>query len=185
MSTGRIQKLKENYNVDLQWSYFPLHPETPQEGRSLKDLFGSSDADIAAKNERMKNLMEEEGLPYGKRSMTYNSRLAQELSKWSDSQPDGQRIHAGLYRAYFVEGKNIGEIEELLHITEKAELPVEEAREVLEKRRLREAVDLDWGKARQMGVTGVPTFAAGQYMVVGAQPYDVLEQLVQSAQKNS
>ena len=133
----------------------------------------------------MKKLMGEEDLPYSDRSMTYNSRLAQELSKWSDNQPNGQRIHDGLYRAYFVEGKNIGEIDELLQVTEKAGLPVDEARDVLENRQFQKAVDQDWSEAHQMGVTGVPTFAAGQYKVVGAQPYDVLEQLVEHATAQS
>ena len=39
------------------------------------------------------------------------------------------------------------------------------------------AVDADWAKSRQYGVTGVPTFVAGGYGVVGAQPYEALEQL--------
>ncbi len=144
-------------------------------------MFRTSDADLVVKNDSMKKLMAAEGLPYGSRSMTYNSRLAQELSKWADSQPNGERVHAGLYQAYFVEGKNIGEVEALLQVTEKAGLPVAEARGVLEKRQLESAVDQDWQTAHQLGVTGVPTFVAGQYMVVGAQPYDVLVQLLQQA----
>jgi ribosomal protein S11 len=35
------------------------------------------------------------------------------------------------------------------------------AREVLEKRTYQAAVDADWEKSRQYGVTGVPTFVAG------------------------
>ncbi|MGH7348293.1 MAG: DsbA family protein, partial [Candidatus Rokuibacteriota bacterium] len=41
--------------------------------------------------------------------------------------------------------------------------------------------DADWAKSRQLGVTGVPTFVAGGYGVVGAQPYEMLEQLVAKA----
>jgi len=39
--------------------------------------------------QRMKALMDAEGLPYGKRTYTYNSRLAQELGKWADTLPGG------------------------------------------------------------------------------------------------
>jgi predicted DsbA family dithiol-disulfide isomerase len=49
---------------------------------------------------------------------------------------------------------------------------------VLEKRTYQAAVDADWEKSRQYGVTGVPTFVAGGQGVVGAQPYEALEQLI-------
>ncbi|TMB35786.1 MAG: DsbA family oxidoreductase, partial [Deltaproteobacteria bacterium] len=53
--------------------------------------------------------------------------------------------------------------------------------EVLDKRTFKDAIDADWKLSREYGVTGVPTFVAGRYGVVGAQPYDELVQLVQKA----
>jgi predicted DsbA family dithiol-disulfide isomerase len=50
---------------------------------------------------------------------------------------------------------------------------------VLAERRFRDAVDADWAKSRRYGVTGVPTFVAGEDGVVGAQPYEVLVQLLE------
>ena len=44
-----------------------------------------------------------------------------------------------------------------------------------------EAVDQDWARSRGFGITGVPTFVAGGYGVVGAQPYETLEKLVRHA----
>ena len=58
---------------------------------------------------------------------------------------------------------------------------VDRAREVLEKRTFKDAVDEDWKLSRQYGITGVPTFVVGRHGVVGAQPYEALEQLVQKA----
>ena len=63
---------------------------------------------------RMKGLMDAEGLPYGRRTHSYNSRLAQELGKWADTQPGGEAIHDALYRAYFVDARNIGDPEILV-----------------------------------------------------------------------
>ena len=57
-------------------------------------------------NQRMVELMRAEGLPYGERTHTYNSRLAQELGKWADA-CGVEAIHDILYRAYFVENRNI------------------------------------------------------------------------------
>ena len=128
------------------------------------------DIDVDAMYARMKSLMDEEGLPYGKRTHTYNSRLAQELGTWAESQAGGEAIHDALNKAYFVEGKNIGAADVLLEIAESVGLSRNDARNVLENRLCKDAVDADWAKSRQYGVTGVPTFVAGGYGVVGAQP---------------
>ncbi len=129
----------------------------------------------------MRGLMTEEGLPYGNRTKTFNSRLAQELGKWADTQPDGEALHDALFRAYFVDGKNIGDIDTLIEIAEAADLPGSEARDVLESRRFKNAIDDDWQRSKAYGITGVPTFVAGGRGAVGAQPYEVLERLVVTA----
>ena len=60
--------------------------------------------------------MDAEGLPYGERTMTYNSRLSQELGKWADTQPGGEAFHDAMFRAYFVEARDISRPEVLLEI---------------------------------------------------------------------
>jgi len=123
--------------------------------------------------------MNEEGLPYGRRTHTYNSRLAQELGKWADTQPGGEALHDALYRAYFVDARNIGDTEVLVGLAQSVGLSGEEARAVLAERRFKDAVDADWAKSHRYGVTGVPTFVADRHGVVGCQPYEALEQLVE------
>jgi len=177
----RIEKLQQNFDVDTVLVHFPLHPETPAEGRSMADLYAGRNVDPEAMYQRMKGLMDAEGLPYGRRTHTYNSRLAQELGKWADTQPGGEAFHDALYRAYFVDARNIGDPEVLADIAQSVGLPAEEARAVLTDRRFKDAVDADWAKSRQYGVTGVPTFVVARYGVVGAQPYEVLEQLLDKA----
>ena len=177
----RIEKLKAEHNVKVEWVHFPLHPDTPAEGRSLADLFAGRNVDRKAMHAQMKARMDAEGLPYGERTMTYNSRLAQELGKWADTQPGGEALHDALFRAYFVEARDISQPAVLLDIAQRAGLSAEGAREVLEKRTFKEAVDADWALSRRYGITGVPTFVAGRNGVVGAQPYEVLEQLVRKA----
>ena len=130
---------------------------------------------------RMKGLMDEEGLPYGKRSHTYNSRLAQELGKWADTQRGGEAIHDALYRAYFVDSVNVGNVDALLTITGDVGLDVDTARDILQSRSFSDAVDADWALSRRYGITGVPTFVAAQKAVVGAQPYEVLEKFLQDS----
>ena len=168
--------------MKVEWVHFPLHPETPVEGgRSLADLFAGRNLDLKSVHAQMKARMDAEGLPYGERTHTYNSRLAQELGKWADTQPGGEALHDALFRAYFVEARDISQPSVLLEIAERVGLPVDEARRVLQDRTFKAAVDADWALSRRYGVTGVPTFVAGRHGVVGAQPYEVLEQLVREA----
>ena len=177
----RIEKLRTTYNLNIEWVHFPLHPETPPEGKSLEDLFRGRNVDRKAMHAQMKARMDAEGLPYGERTHTYNSRLAQELGKWADTQPGGEAFHDAMFRAYFVEARDISQPAVLLEIAARVGLPVEAAREVLEKRTFKEAVDRDWELSRRYGITGVPTFVMGDRGVVGAQPYEVLEQLVKQS----
>lgn len=165
----------------MRWVHFPLHPDTPAEGASLAALFAGRNIDIEAMYARMKALMDTEGLPYAPRTHTYNSRLAQELGTWAATQPGGGAIHNALFEAYFVDTLNIGDLDTLVAIAGKAGLDSGLARAVLEERRFSAAVDADWQRSRAYGVTGVPTFVANGYGVVGAEPYATLEALVLQA----
>lgn len=179
----RTEKLKCNFDIKVRLVYFPLHPETPAEGLPLDVLFGAraDDPMREVRLARRKEMMVAEGLPYGNRTHTYNSRLAQELGKWADTQAGGEAIHDAIYRAYFADGLNISNPEILVAIAQSAGLSAEAARKVLSERSFKTQVDEDWALCRRVGVTGVPTFAAGGRGVVGAQPYEVLEDLVVAA----
>lgn len=176
-----IEKLQANYPVQIRWIPFPLHSETPQEGRSLAELFAGRD--IEPMKRQMRELMAKAGLEYGERTHTYNSRLAQELAKWADTQEGGQAIHGALYRAYFVDNINLSCINALVEIASDLNLNGNLARQILEQRSFREAVDADWERARQLGITGVPTFFQNDLAVVGCQPYETLERFVQHLMK--
>ena len=175
LCTPRVEKLKRTFEIEVHWVFFPLHPDTPSAGLPLKDLFAGRDLDLDAMHARMKSLMDAEGLPYNRRTHTYNSRLAQELGKAFEG------LHSALYKAYFVEGKNIGDVETLVHIAETAGISGEEARRILTGRTFKAAVDKDWERARAYGISGVPSFVAGGYKLVGAHPYDALAKLLMTA----
>jgi len=174
LGDNRVKKLKENFDIEVRLVHFPLHPETPAEGRRLMDLFGTDQAGIDEKNTRMQGLMAADGLPFKDRTHTYNSRLAQEIGTWADTQSGGDAIHDLFFEAYFVDQRNIGDPDVILDVVKKAGLDVDAARDVIEARSFREAVDADWATSHAYGVTGVPTFVSGGHGMVGAQPYDAL-----------
>jgi predicted DsbA family dithiol-disulfide isomerase len=152
---------------------FPLHPGLGREGRPLSELLRGYD--LTAAHARLAQIAAAEGLPFHPPTHAWDTRLAQELAKWADER--GVPLHDALFRAVFVEGKNVGDPDVLVALASGAGLPEEEARRVLEQRTHRAQVDEDWQFARKAGVTGVPTYAIGNQGVVGAQPYEVLEQL--------
>jgi len=178
----RAARLASEHDLEVRHTLFPLHPETPAQGLTLEALFGGR-MDVNEAQAQMRTRMEAEGLPYGVRTHTYNSRRAQELSKWAEAQ--GHPLHDALYRAYFVDGINLADPQALVVIAEQAGLAGTEARRALEGGAWAAAVDRDWQRAREFGVTGVPTFVVGQRGVVGAQPYEVLEQLVVEGRRNT
>ena len=165
----------------MHWTHFPLHPETPDSGIPLEELFRGRGYDIEAMKQRMSGLMAEENLPYGNRSHTYNSRFAQDLAKWGESVPEGEALNLKLFKAYFGEGRNLAEPVVLLEVADAAGLDRDAAEEMIRKRSFRDAVDADWKRAHERGVTGVPTFVSGNRGLVGAQPYEALEQLIRTS----
>lgn len=128
---------------------------------------------------RLKSVADDLGLPLGDRRKTYNSRLAQEVGHWAESQGKGDEFHNAVFRAYFADGKNIGKTSVLLEIAKSVNLSPDEAQNVLETRAFKEAVDSDWALSRKNNVKAVPSFRIdNQPPLVGAQSYEALERLM-------
>ena len=94
-----------------------------------------------------------------------------------------KKSHDALFRAYFVDVKNIGKAEVLAKIAEENGLPADEATDVLLSRKFKDAVDEDWRRCAAYGVNAVPTFLAGKYLMVGAQPYEELQAVDRACSK--
>lgn len=130
---------------------------------------------------KLKAVADSEGLPFGARSMTYNSRRAQELGKWAEDMGQGEAFHDAAFRAYFAEGLNIHDLEVLREIARRAGLDPEQVAPVLDEGLYAQAVDRDWAYSRSKMITAVPTFAMNGRRLVGAQPYESLARLVDAA----
>lgn len=145
---------------------------------SLRELFrGRFDVDAA--NRAMRPRMAEVGLDYDPPDRAWDTRLAQELATWASER--GVPLHDRLFRAVFVEQRNVGAPDVLVAVAAEAGLDPEAARVVVRDRSHRAAVDADWAYARGRGVTAVPTYVMGKFGVSGAQPYEVLQALVMRA----
>jgi len=174
----RIDQLRKAYALQVKWTAFPLHPDIPEDGLALAELFKGTNIDVTKVKTRLRDAAAELGLPMGEREKTYNTRLAQELAKWAEEKVKGDAFHRAVFRAYFVDGRNIGKSDELVSIAEGLGLSGDEARKALASRMCKEAVDADWARAKELGITAVPTFAMNQGKIAGAQPYEVLEKFI-------
>lgn len=144
----------------------------------LEDLFRTDAARIQHMVEGLQETARQLGLPFGARTRTYNSRLAQELGLWAEEQGGGHAFHMAAFAAYFAEGKNLALPPVLLDLVKRSGLSPQEAAEVLTSRSYSKAVDRDWQRARNLQVTAVPTFLMDDSRLVGAQSYATLTGLM-------
>jgi predicted DsbA family dithiol-disulfide isomerase len=119
-------------------------------------------------------------LPFGERKKTFNSRLAQELGKFAELEGKGDEFHKAVFNAYFVDGQNIGKTSVLIEIGESIHLNSKNVQKVIRERTYKDAVDSDWKRSYEMGVTAVPTFLFNHQRLVGAQSFETLEKLLMS-----
>lgn len=81
--------------------------------------------------------------------------------------------------AYFVEGRHVGRVDDLVALAADVGLDADAAREALESGRYVEAVRADQAQATAYGIQGVPFFVIdGKYGVSGAQPADAFAQIL-------
>ena len=78
----RVERLKTEFDIDLTWTHFPLHPSTPEAGLTLEQLFAGRQIDIPASKARMVRLMAEEGLAYGDKQVAAGAHPYDMLEKF-------------------------------------------------------------------------------------------------------
>ncbi len=166
------------YEIQIRWTAFPLHPDTPEEGLTLEALFAGRNFDIPQIKSHLKTAAKDFGVDIGDRRKTYNSRLAQELGKWAESKSKGDEFHLAAFKAYFINGQNIAKIPILVDIAKSVNLSEKEAQTVLEKRSFSQAVSSDWRRAVEMEIRAVPTFLFNGQSLPGAQKYETLDRLM-------
>ncbi len=173
--------MRREFNIGVEWKAFPLHPNTPAQGLTLEELFNAPTEKITTMVEGLKQTAASLGLPFGNRTKTYNSRLAQELGLWAEDQGKGDQFHLAAFKTYFVHGENLADQLILLRLASQAGLSEKDADVVLQTRSYADKVDAHWQEARHHGINAVPTFLMGFNRVVGAQSYETLANLVMMA----
>jgi predicted DsbA family dithiol-disulfide isomerase len=174
---ARLEKLREDYELNVDWCFFEIHPDNPAEGKPVEEL-GYPPEQWRRMMANLEQMARDDGLALAPRTFTTNSHRALLLAQATRTlAPDTfDCLHKRLFTAYFAERKNIGDRDVLRQIALECEIPedvVEQAwSDPVYEQRLR---DQSW-RAAQIGVQGVPAFLFGRYMVAGAVPVQTLKQ---------
>jgi len=192
-----VEKLKADYDVDLEWHPFYLYFDTPPEGRELPEHVRQARA--RGSEERLRQIAESYGMKFVSTKRIYNTRLAHEATEYAREHGDPARFnspvqgdergkanefHKVVFRKVYAEGQDPSQWEVLRAAAEEVSLDAEEMQREVESEKYRTNVEDQVRWAYQIGVTGVPTYVINaRYAIVGAQPYEVFKNALEQILK--
>jgi len=145
-----------------------LRPDTPSEGLPLAKLFPG--VDLKDRYEKLNKAAAPFGIFFGDRTRLSNSRLALEASEFASDMGRHASFHNRVFRAYFTEVRDIGNLEVILELAEDDGLDREELQAALKERHYASRLEQARQKAYTYGVNAAPTFIInGRHKIVGAQ----------------
>lgn len=163
--------------VAVRWHPFQLNPELPPEGVDrrayLEAKFGGAER-VREAHERLSAAGRSVGIAFAFDAIVRqpNTLDAHRLVAWAQSRGEGDpdALVEALFRANFVDGRFVGDREELARLAASAGYDADDARSFLGSGALRDAVADADRRAREMGISGVPFFIfGGKTAVSGAQ----------------
>ncbi len=171
----RALAARPEHGLDISWKPFQLNPNMPPEGMDrrayLERKFGSKDAAVQVYSDIQK-AAEGDGLDVAldKITRTPNTINAHRLIHWAGIEGVQNKAVAALFIANFKEGKDISDPALLANIAESVGMDRTATERLLASDTDISEVRSEDEKAREMGVSGVPTFLIdGQYVVTGAR----------------
>ncbi len=179
----RALEARPDHPFAIEWHPFQLNPDMPPEGADrmayLTAKFGA--AGLGPMHERLSGIAREAGLSIDFDAVPRipNTLNAHRLIHWAGLEERQSAMVSRLFRAYWREGKDIGDTATLAALA--GDVGMDPA---LAERLLASDADTDDIRARdrharERGVTGVPCFIiANQYVVSGAQPPQVWSQVL-------
>jgi predicted DsbA family dithiol-disulfide isomerase len=173
----------------VSWHPFQLNPELPREGIDrrayLEAKFGGRErAEEIYDNVRAAGKRVGIDFAFERIDRQPNTLDAHRLISWAQARGDAEDVVERLFRAYFLEGRFVGDREVLAAIAGEAGFSAEAARAYLATDEGVDAITAMDARVRELGVTGVPFFIFdGTVAVSGAQEASVLVDAMDEAKK--
>ena len=174
---GAVQKLSQNYPLEVTWMPFYLRPDTPPEGMELPSQVKAHMKGMQTHLVQMANAA---GLRMIFPDRIPNTRIAHEPTEYAGQKAKGNEFHQAVFDRYYGRGEDISRWEVLQQAAKDVGLDADEMREQVEQGKFTALVSEQVRQAAELGIDGVPTYILNdRYAIVGAQPYEVFEQAIQ------
>ncbi|MEO9682971.1 MAG: DsbA family oxidoreductase [Tateyamaria sp.] len=173
-----------DHPFEIEWHPFQLNPTMPSAGMGRRDYlegkFGGKDGAVRAYAPIVEHA-EKIGLKidFAGIERTPNTLDAHRLIHWAGIEGKQTAAVSSLFKAYFVDTRDIGDVDVLADIADGIEMDAALVRRLLASDADREDISARDTHSRQMGINSVPTFiVAGQHAVPGAQPPELWAQVI-------
>lgn len=173
--------------VQVTWRPYQLYPQLPESGMErgafMRARFGDG-ADAREIYQRVVSEAEGEGLTLNFEGIRTapNTLKAHRLLSWAEFSGRQHELAEVLFASYFREGLDVGDAAVLADAAERAGLDRVAAAAMLDSHDEEDKVRSELSLAQAAGVSGVPFFVlAGRFAIPGAQPRDVMAQLISRA----
>jgi predicted DsbA family dithiol-disulfide isomerase len=174
----RLARLSEEFDVRVERRFLEIHPETPPEGMPVSGLGYPPDR-WARMMENLERMGVAEGIVFSERTFTTNSHKALLLAEAAKEEGSVvfEALNEGLFRAYFTEGKNIGDPLVLRDVAKAAGVHAARLEQAWSDAAFEERLDRDREAAARIGITGIPVFIVdGRWILEGAVPVEMLRE---------
>ena len=170
----RLERLREHYDLKINWCLVEIHPETPAGGMPVARL-GYDETQWRQMMTNLDRLADEEGVSLAEHDFTTNSRkalLLAEAAKEAGSEVF-YRLHRRLFEAFFVDGLNIGDETVLTGLASECGVPRDIVQRAWTDERYAAKLQQYLAAAAQYRVRATPTvFFDEQHRLDGALPFE-------------
>jgi len=186
-----LQNFEHKDNIQIEWKSFQLDPEMITQPNKNINQYLSERKGIPLKKaqelvEYVSNMAKEVGLHYNlDNAIPANTLKAHQLIHYAKKFGKQTEAEELLFQSYFIDGKNIDDINTLLELAKSLGLNTIELKDILENNKLVNEVQQDIYEAKQLGISGVPFFLFNdKYAISGAQDIKVFLHTLEKAYKD-
>jgi predicted DsbA family dithiol-disulfide isomerase len=185
-----LEQFAHKDDIQIEWRSFQLDPDMQYvPGKNINEVLadkkGWTVEEARQMNQRVSDMARQEGLEYNmEQAIPANTLDAHRLTHLAAKHGLQDQAEERLFSAYFTEGKNIGDKDDLIRLGREIGLTEEELHDLFETDAYAQEVLLDCYEAQQIGVRGVPFFVLDRkYAVSGAQSSNVFLEALKTAWK--
>ena len=182
----RLMRLKDKYDLKINWCFLEIHPENSAEGEPVTDLDYSSEFwDELMRN--LKHVAEEENIPIAEHTFTTNSKNAMLLAEACKQlgRETFYQLHEKLFTAFFVDEKNIGDKKILREIAKECGINNNILDAAWTDNKYQKQLLENFNHARQHKIKSVPSFVFGKRILTGVVDENIMRDAAAELVKNT